>query len=63
LFPEGCDLAGFEIGEDDPAPAFGGADHGAEHELQDRFFSVQFPWRWDGGTISANLDVIWEMSD
>ena len=22
----------------------------------------QFPWRWDGCTISANLEVIWEMS-
>ena len=24
---------------------------------------IQFPWRWDGGTISTNLDVIWGMSD
>ncbi len=23
---------------------------------------IQFPWRWDGGTISTNLDVIWGMS-
>ncbi len=23
---------------------------------------MQFPWRWDGGTISTNLDIIWEMS-
>ncbi len=21
-----------------------------------------FPWRWNGGTISLNLEVIWEMS-
>jgi len=24
---------------------------------------VQFFWRWNGGTISTNLDVIWGMSD
>ncbi len=24
---------------------------------------MQFPWRWNGGTISLNLGVIWEMSD
>ena len=24
---------------------------------------MPFPWRWNGGTISANLGVIWEMSD
>ena len=24
---------------------------------------MQFPWRWYGGMISANLEVIWEMSD
>ncbi len=24
---------------------------------------MEFPWRWTGGTISTNLDVIWEMSD
>ena len=23
---------------------------------------VPFPWRWDGGTIFPNLDVIWGMS-
>ena len=23
---------------------------------------MQFPWQWDGGTISTNLDVIWGMS-
>jgi PPOX class probable F420-dependent enzyme len=23
---------------------------------------MQFPWRWNGGTISLNLGVIWEMS-
>jgi len=23
---------------------------------------VQFPWRWDSGTISTNLDGIWVMS-
>ena len=23
---------------------------------------IQFPWRWYGGTISTNLDVIWGMS-
>ena len=23
---------------------------------------IQFPWRWNGGTISTNLDVIWGMS-
>ena len=23
---------------------------------------MQFPWRWNGGTISTVLDVIWEMS-
>ena len=23
---------------------------------------IEFPWRWDGGTISTNLDGIWEMS-
>ena len=23
---------------------------------------IQFPWRWDGSTISRNLDVIWGMS-
>ena len=23
---------------------------------------IQFRWRWDGGTISTNLDVIWGMS-
>ena len=23
---------------------------------------MEFPWRWIGGTISTNLDVIWEMS-
>ncbi len=23
---------------------------------------MQFPWRWDGGTISTNLDGIWGMS-
>jgi predicted ATPase len=23
---------------------------------------MQFPWRWDGGTISTNLDVIWGIS-
>ncbi len=22
---------------------------------------IQFPWRWDGSTISTNLDVIWGM--
>ena len=24
---------------------------------------MRFPWRWNGGTISLNLGVIWEMSD
>ena len=24
---------------------------------------TEFPWRWGRGTISANLDVIWGMSD
>ncbi len=24
---------------------------------------MQFSWRWNGGTISPNLGVIWEMSD
>ena len=24
---------------------------------------MQFPWRWNGDTISLNLGVIWEMSD
>ena len=24
---------------------------------------MPFPWRGNGGTISTNLDVIWEMSD
>jgi hypothetical protein len=24
---------------------------------------MPFPWRWNGGMISANLEVIWEMSD
>ncbi len=23
---------------------------------------MQFSWRWNGGTISLNLGVIWEMS-
>ncbi len=23
---------------------------------------MQFSWRWDGGTISTQLDVIWGMS-
>ncbi len=23
---------------------------------------MQFPWRWNGDTISTNLDVIWGMS-
>ena len=23
---------------------------------------TESPWRWGRGTISANLDVIWEMS-
>ena len=23
---------------------------------------MQFSWRWNGGTISPNLGVIWEMS-
>ncbi len=23
---------------------------------------MQFPWRWNGGTIFPNLDVIWGMS-
>ncbi len=23
---------------------------------------IPFPWRWYGGTISTNLDVIWGMS-
>ncbi len=23
---------------------------------------IQFPWRWNGGTILPNLDVIWDMS-
>ncbi len=23
---------------------------------------MEFPWRWNGGTISLNLDVIWGMS-
>ncbi len=22
---------------------------------------MQFPWRWDDGTISTNLDFIWGM--
>ena len=24
---------------------------------------MQFSWRWNGGTISLNLGVIWEMSE
>ncbi len=24
---------------------------------------MEFSWRWDGGTISLNLRVIWGMSD
>ena len=24
---------------------------------------IQFRWRWDSVTISANLDIIWEISD
>jgi hypothetical protein len=24
---------------------------------------MQFSWRWNGDTISMNLEVIWEMSD
>ncbi len=23
---------------------------------------MPFPWRWNGGMISANMEVIWEMS-
>ena len=23
---------------------------------------IQFPWRWSGGTIFPDLDVIWGMS-
>ena len=23
---------------------------------------MPFPWRWNGSTISTDLDVIWEMS-
>jgi len=23
---------------------------------------MQFPWRWDSGTISTNSDIIWGMS-
>ena len=23
---------------------------------------MPFPWRWYGGTISTDLDIIWEMS-
>ncbi len=28
----------------------------------DRCKGIQFPWRWDSGTISTQLDVIWGMS-
>ena len=35
LLSEGVDLAALELGEADPAPALGGAGHGAEHELED----------------------------
>ena len=24
---------------------------------------MQFPWRWNGGTIFPNLDVIWGLSN
>ncbi len=24
---------------------------------------MPFPWRWNGGTISTNLEGIWGMSD
>ncbi len=23
---------------------------------------MEFPWRWDGGTVFTNLERIWEMS-
>ena len=28
----------------------------------DGCIGIQFPWRWDSGTISTNLDGIWGMS-
>ncbi len=37
LLSEGGHLAAFEVGELDGSPTLGGADHGAEHELEDGF--------------------------
>ena len=34
ILSDGGDLASLEIGELDGAPALGGADHGAEHQLE-----------------------------
>ncbi len=37
LLSDSLHLAALEVGDPDRPPAFGGADHGAEHELEDRF--------------------------
>ena len=38
-------------------------DEGRSPELGYRMAAegIQFPWRWNGGTISTNLDGIWVM--
>ena len=35
LLSDGFHLAALEVGDPDRPPALGGADHGAEHELED----------------------------
>ena len=39
LLSEGGHLSALEIGELDGSPTLGGADHGAEHELEDGLFA------------------------
>ncbi len=36
---DGLHLTALEVGDPDRPPAFGGADHGAEHELEDRLLA------------------------
>ncbi len=48
----------FELSGDEPVDSGLGPDNAHRMAVK----GIQFPWRWDSGTISTKLDVIWGMS-
>jgi hypothetical protein len=56
ISPEGGHLAALEASDPDGSPTLGGADHGAEYELQDRLFAESI-----GNDLEAPVlgNVVW----